>query len=81
MRGRPWQRQEHAGGRDPHALKTVCTPAQCGDYLLVARAAAPPEIWASVIAEVPSLEPKRPRSPSRSSRRSSLICARPSSRV
>ena len=40
-----------------HALKTVCTPAQCGDYLLVARAAAPPEIWASVIAEVPSLEP------------------------
>ena len=40
-----------------HALKTVCTPAQWADYLPVARGAAPADIWASVIAEVPSLEP------------------------
>ena len=40
-----------------HALKSVCTPAQWADYLPVARGAAPAEIWASVIAEVPSLEP------------------------
>ena len=40
-----------------HALKTVCTPAQWARYLPVARNAAPPEIWAGVVAEVPSLEP------------------------
>jgi hypothetical protein len=40
-----------------HALKTVCTPAQWATYLPVARGAAPTEVWASVIAEVPSLEP------------------------
>jgi hypothetical protein len=39
-----------------HALKTVCTPAQWAQYLPVARRAAPPAIWAAVIAEVPSLE-------------------------
>jgi hypothetical protein len=39
-----------------HALKTVCTPAQWKQYLPVARGAAPPEIWAGVLAEVPSLE-------------------------
>jgi hypothetical protein len=39
-----------------HALKTVCTPAQWVHYLPVARAAAPPAIWAAVVAEVPSLE-------------------------
>ena len=39
-----------------HALKTVCTPGQWAEYLPVARGAAPPEIWASVVAEVPSLE-------------------------
>ena len=39
-----------------HALKTLCTPAQWAHYLPVARGAAPPEIWASVIADVPSLE-------------------------
>jgi hypothetical protein len=39
-----------------HVLKTLCTPAQWADYLPVVRAAAPPDIWASVIAEVPSLE-------------------------
>ena len=40
-----------------HALKTVCTAAQWARYLPVARNAAPPEIWAGVVAEVPSLEP------------------------
>ena len=39
-----------------HALKTVCTPTQWAQYLPVARNAAPPEIWAGVLAEVPSLE-------------------------
>jgi len=39
-----------------HALKTVCTPPQWAQYLPVARAATPPEIWAAVLAEVPSLE-------------------------
>lgn len=39
-----------------HALKTVCTPAQWAHYLPVARNAAPPDIWASAVAEVPSLE-------------------------
>jgi hypothetical protein len=39
-----------------HALKTVCTPTQWSQYLPVARSAAPPEIWAGVLAEVPSLE-------------------------
>ena len=39
-----------------HALKTLCTPAQWAHYLPVARGAAPPEIWAGVIADVPSLE-------------------------
>ena len=39
-----------------HALKTVCTPVQWTQYLPVARDAAPPEIWAAVVAEVPSLE-------------------------
>jgi hypothetical protein len=39
-----------------HALKAVCTPAQWAAFLPVARAAAPPAIWAAVIAEVPSLE-------------------------
>ena len=39
-----------------HALKTVCTPAQWAAYGPVARHAAPSEIWAAVLAEVPSLE-------------------------
>jgi hypothetical protein len=39
-----------------HSLKTVCAPAQWACYLPVARAAAPPAIWAGVVAEVPSLE-------------------------
>lgn len=39
-----------------HALKTICTPDQWAQYLPVARRAAPPEIWAAVVAEVPSLE-------------------------
>ena len=39
-----------------HALKTVCTPAQWAQYLPVARRAAPPDVWACVLAEVPSLE-------------------------
>lgn len=39
-----------------HALKAVCTPAQWAHYLPVARQAAPPAIWAAVLAEVPSLE-------------------------
>lgn len=39
-----------------HSLKTVCTPAQWAQYGAVARSAAPPEIWAGVLAEVPSLE-------------------------
>jgi hemerythrin HHE cation binding domain-containing protein len=43
-----------------HSLKTVCTPAQWAQYLPVARSAAPPEIWAAVVAEVPSLEATAP---------------------
>ena len=39
-----------------HALKTVCTPTQWRQYLPLARSAAPPEVWAGVLAEVPSLE-------------------------
>ena len=39
-----------------HALKTICTAAQWAHYLPVARGAAPPDIWAAVIAEVPSLQ-------------------------
>lgn len=39
-----------------HSLKTICTPAQWRQYLPLARTAAPPEIWAGVLAEVPSLE-------------------------
>ena len=39
-----------------HSLKTICTPTQWAHYLPVARRAAPPEIWAAVVAEVPSLE-------------------------
>ena len=39
-----------------HALKTVCTPSQWAHYLPVARGAAPPDVWAGVMAEVPSLE-------------------------
>ena len=40
-----------------HALKTVCTPAQWAQYRPVARNAAPLEVWAGVLADVPSLEP------------------------
>ena len=39
-----------------HALKSVCSPEQWAAYLPVARAAAPPSIWAIIVAEVPSLE-------------------------
>ena len=39
-----------------HALKAVCSPAQWATYRPVARAAAPPSIWAIIVAEVPSLE-------------------------
>ena len=39
-----------------HSLKSVCSPAQWAVYLPIARAAAPPSIWAAVVAEVPSLE-------------------------
>ena len=39
-----------------HALKTVCTPAQWARLLPVARNAAAPQVWAGVLAEVPSLE-------------------------
>lgn len=39
-----------------HALKTLCTPDQWAAYLPVARGAARPGVWASVTAEVPSLE-------------------------
>ena len=38
-----------------HSLKTVCTPAQWGRLLPLARSAAGPQIWAAVVAEVPSL--------------------------
>lgn len=38
-----------------HSPKTVCTPAQWALFLPVARKAAPPEVWAAVITEVPSL--------------------------
>ena len=39
-----------------HALKAVCSPEQWAAYLPIARAAAPPSIWAIIVAEVPSLE-------------------------
>ena len=39
-----------------HSLKTICTTAQWTQYLPVVRDAAPPEIWAGVLAEVPSLQ-------------------------
>jgi len=39
-----------------HSLKAVCTPGQWARYLPIARRAAPPEVWAAVLAEVPSLE-------------------------
>jgi len=39
-----------------HALKTLCTPMQWATYGPVARRAMPPEIWAGVVAEVPSLD-------------------------
>ncbi len=39
-----------------HSLKTVCTPEQWARYLPIARAAAPPLLWAMILAEVPSLE-------------------------
>lgn len=38
-----------------HSLKTVCTPAQWGRLLPIARSAAGSQIWAAVVAEVPSL--------------------------
>jgi hypothetical protein len=46
-----------------HALKTLCTPTQWADYLPVVRRSASPDIWASVIAEVPSLEAARATTP------------------
>lgn len=39
-----------------HSLKSVCTPAQWSRCLQLARDAAPPGIWAAVLAEVPNLE-------------------------
>jgi hypothetical protein len=39
-----------------HSLKTLCTPSQWERYLPLARRAAPPDVWAGVLAEVPSLE-------------------------
>ena len=39
-----------------HSLKTVCSPEQWATYLPIARAAAPPSVWALIVAEVPSLE-------------------------
>jgi len=39
-----------------HALKAVCSPEQWAAYLPIARAAAPPSVWAAIVAEVPSLE-------------------------
>ncbi len=42
-----------------HALKTVCTPEQWARYLPIVRDAAPPSLWATILAEVPSLEPAR----------------------
>jgi hypothetical protein len=39
-----------------HALKSVCTPGQWARYLPLARQAAPADVWAGVLAEVPSLE-------------------------
>ena len=39
-----------------HALKAVCTPEQWTSYLPIARGAAPPSLWAMILAEVPSLD-------------------------
>jgi hypothetical protein len=38
------------------ALRAVCTPEQWCRYQPLCRAAAPAEVWAAVVAEVPSLE-------------------------
>ena len=43
-------------GVPDEALKTVCTPGLWAHYLPVARGAVPPEIWAGIVDEVPSLE-------------------------
>jgi hypothetical protein len=39
-----------------HSLKSVCSPEEWAAYLPIARAAAPPSIWAAIVTEVPSLE-------------------------
>jgi hypothetical protein len=39
-----------------HSLKAVCSPEQWAAYLPIVRAAAPASIWATIVAEVPSLE-------------------------
>jgi len=39
-----------------HSLKSVCSPEQWARYLPIARGAAPASVWATVVAEVPSLE-------------------------
>jgi hypothetical protein len=39
-----------------HSLKSVCSPEQWASVLPIARAAAPAPLWATVLAEVPSLE-------------------------
>jgi hypothetical protein len=39
-----------------HSLKTVCTPAQWALLLPTVRSAAGVQVWAAVVAEVPSLE-------------------------
>lgn len=38
-----------------HSLKTVCTPAQWAQLLPTVRGAAGAQVWAAVVAEVPSL--------------------------
>jgi hypothetical protein len=38
-----------------HALTAVCTPEQWAAYRPIARAAMPQDIWAAIMAEVPSL--------------------------
>lgn len=39
-----------------HALQAVCSPAEWDCYLPIAREAAGAQIWAGILAEVPSLE-------------------------
>lgn len=57
----------YGSGRNPpavatrvflHAFQAVCTPEQWAHFAPVAKAAAPAEVWAAMLQEVPGLEPQ-----------------------